>query len=128
MLNRSLFVSSVVAVPPYPARWQTTAVTVAGGRGQGSGRDQLHSPYGLFVDDDQTVYIADCGNDRIMAWKAGATTGEVLAGGEVGAQLDQLSHPTDVIVDGETLLICDQGNRRVMRWPRRSSSSRPSIS
>ena len=61
-----------------------------------------------------------------MAWKADATTGEVLAGGKgEGQRLDQLNRPTDVIVDRETLLICDRDNRRVMRWPRRSSSSLP---
>ena len=61
-------------------------------------------------------------NHRIVSWKTGATTGEVLAGGkDEGNRLDQLNHPTDVIVDRETdsLLICDRGNRRVMRWPRR---------
>ena len=131
MLNRSLaLVFSILApppsIPPYPARWQTKAVTVAGGRGLGNGRDQLHNYFGLFVDEDQTVYIADYGNHRIMAWKAGATTGDVLAGGQgEGQRLDQLYRPTDVIVDRQTLLICDLGNRRVMRWPRRSSSSLP---
>ena len=101
-------------------------MTVAGSHGQGSGRDQLNQPHGLFVDEDQTVYIGDYGNHRIMAWKAGATTGEVLAGGEgAGHRLDQLRYPSDVIVDRETLLICDQGNQWVMRWPRRASSSLP---
>ena len=103
-------------------------MTVAGGRGEGRERDQLRFPFGLCVDEDQTVYIADWGNHRIMAWKAGATTGEVLAGGQgEGERLDQLNRPTDVIVDRQTdtLLICDRENRRVMRWPRRSSSSLP---
>jgi sugar lactone lactonase YvrE len=102
-------------------------VTVAGGHGEGDRADQLNGPHGLFVDEDQTVYIADYGNHRIMGWKAGATTGEVLAGGKgQGNRLDQLNGPTDVIVDRETdsLLICDRGNRRVMRWPRRPSSLR----
>ena len=61
-----------------------------------------------------------------MGWKASATTGEVLAGGNgAGDRLDQLSKPTDVLVDRQTdtLLICDSENRRVMRWPGRSASS-----
>ena len=98
------------------------AVTVAGGNGEGNGTNQLASPYGLFVDEDQTVYIADCVNHRIVSWKAGGTTGEVLAGGKgEGNRSDQLNYSIDVIVDRETdsLLICDSENRRVMRWPRR---------
>ena len=56
-------------------------MTVAGGHGQGSGTHQLYEPCSVFVDEDQTIYIADIGNDRIVAWKGGATTGEVVAGG-----------------------------------------------
>ena len=62
-----------------------------------------------------------------MAWRAVATTGEIVAGGNgQGNGLNQLNGPTDVIVDGQTdtLLVCDYGNRRVMRWPRRSTPLR----
>jgi sugar lactone lactonase YvrE len=72
------------------------------------------------VDDNQIVYIADWGNHRIVQWKNGATSGQIVAGGKgTGSQSDQLYHPTDVIVDRETnsLLICDENNRRVMKWP-----------
>ena len=114
--------SLIASIPPYPARWTTNAVTVAGGYGKGHGTNQLSSPHGLFVDEDQTVYIADYSNHRIVSWKTGAMTGEVLAGAKgAGTRLDQLNGPTDVTVDRETdsLLICDRQNRRVMRWPRR---------
>ena len=114
--------SLIASIPPCLARWKTNAVTVAGGHGKGNGTNQLNYPYGLFVDEDQTIYIADCSNHRIVSWKTGATRGEVLAGGKKkGNRLDQLYEPTDVIVDRETdsLLICDSENRRVMRWPRR---------
>ena len=62
-----------------------------------------------------------------MAWKAGATTGEILAGGnDKGHRLNQLNGPTDLIVDRETdsLFICDRDNRRVMRWPHPPSPRR----
>ena len=101
---------------------------MAGGRGKGDKNDQLDNPKGIFVDDDQTVYIAESWNHRVTAWKAGATTGEVLAGGKgAGKQLDQLYQPSDVIVDRQTdsFLICDYANQRVVRWPRCSSPSLP---
>jgi sugar lactone lactonase YvrE len=78
------------------------------------------------MDDDQTLFIADWGNDRIVEWTCGATTGKVVAGGNGrGNRTDQLYHPTDVLLDKETdsFIISDMGNRRVVRWPRRDGTS-----
>ncbi|CAF4445582.1 unnamed protein product, partial [Rotaria magnacalcarata] len=75
---------------------------------------------GLFVDDDQSIIIADFGNHRIVQWKKGDTTnGQVVAGGKgEGNGLNQLNGPTDVLIDKETdsLIICDRNNQRVVRW------------
>lgn len=100
-------------MPPHPAHWKSTAETVA---------SRLNHPFGLFVDEDQVVYVADYKNYRIVASRVGAVRDELLAGGNGrGSRLDQLDGPTDIIVDRETdsLLVCDAGNRRVMRWPHR---------
>ncbi len=56
-----------MSIPPYPARWHTKAVTVAGGQADGDGTHQVYWPSALFVDEDQTVYIAESGNHRIVA-------------------------------------------------------------
>jgi sugar lactone lactonase YvrE len=80
----------------------------------------------MFIDDDQTIYVADWGNDRIMEWKRNATSGQIVAGGNrEGNRNDQLNRPSKVIIDKENdfLIICDQGNRRVVRWPRRNGTS-----
>ncbi|CAF4313720.1 unnamed protein product, partial [Rotaria magnacalcarata] len=61
--------------------WKQNGLTVAGGNGQGNGINQLSNPCGLYVDDDQTVYVADRDNHRIVEWKSGATSGQVVAGG-----------------------------------------------
>jgi sugar lactone lactonase YvrE len=84
----------------------------------------------LYVDDDQTVYVAEWANHRIVEWKWGATSGQVVAGGNgQGSGAHQLSYPTDVIVDKErdSLIICDNSNRRVVRWPRRNGTSGETI-
>jgi sugar lactone lactonase YvrE len=84
----------------------------------------------LYVDDDQTIYIADQSNHRIVEWKWGATSGQVVAGGNgQGSGANQLSNPYDVIVDKEkdSLIICDGSNRRVVRWPRRNGTSGETI-
>ncbi|CAF4742375.1 unnamed protein product, partial [Rotaria sp. Silwood2] len=113
---------------PVEARWAQNGVTVAGGHGNGSATNQLYYPGGLFVDDDQTIVIADCRNHRIIQWKMGDTNGQVVAGGkERGDRLDQLNNPTDVLIDKETdsLIICDTG--RVVRWSRRSGTTQGEI-
>jgi sugar lactone lactonase YvrE len=71
------------------------------------------------VDNDDTVFIADTRNHRIIAWKKDDNKGNVVAGGQGnGSGLHQLHEPTDVLIDKETksLIICDWGNRRVVRW------------
>ncbi|CAF5072756.1 unnamed protein product, partial [Rotaria sp. Silwood1] len=112
---------------PATARWAQNGVTVAGGHGKGSATNQLNGHDGLFVDDDQTIVIAD-GNHRIIQWKMGDTNGQVVAGGNgQGYELDQLWGPTDVLIDKETdsLIICDTG--RVVRWSRRSGTTQGEI-
>jgi sugar lactone lactonase YvrE len=112
------------------AKWIQNATTVAGGNGQGNELNQLNSPFGLDTDDDQTIYVADYSNHRIVEWKSGATSGTVVAGGNgQGNQVNQLNNPTAVIVDKETdsLIICDCSNKRVVRWPRRNGTSGKTI-
>ena len=84
----------------------------------------------MYIDDDQTIYIADRSNHRIIEWKWNATGGQVVAGGnKEGNEDHQLFNPRDVIVDKErdNLIICDRGNRRVVRWPRRNGTSGETI-
>ena len=110
---------------PLSARWAQNGTTVAGGHGEEAATHQLYYPYGLHVDEEGTVIVADRENHRIVEWKWGDTSGRVLAGGNgQGNRPDQLTRPTDVLVDRETdsLIICDQGNRRVTRWPRGSDT------
>ncbi|CAF1531231.1 unnamed protein product, partial [Rotaria sp. Silwood1] len=108
------------------AGWSLDGKTVAGGNGEGDATNQLKRTSGIFVDDDQTMIIADSGNNRIVQWKMGDTNGQVVAGGKGnGNRLDQLDRPTDVLIDKVTdsLIICDRRNRRVVRWSRRSGTT-----
>jgi sugar lactone lactonase YvrE len=113
-------------------KWKQNGITIVGGNrcGYGYGLNQLFSPYGIYVDDDQTIYIADCGNDRIVAWKYDSNNGQIVAGGNgQGNRTDQLNYPTDVILDkvNDSLIISDNGNRRVVRWSRRHNTSGETI-
>ncbi|CAF1580305.1 unnamed protein product [Rotaria sp. Silwood1] len=105
------------------ATWAQYGMTVAGENEKGSGIHQLNGPWGLYVDDDQTIYVADNGNDRIVEWKPGAMNGKVVAGGNgQGNGAHQLHHPRDVIIDkkSDSFIISDYGNKRIVRWPRRN--------
>jgi sugar lactone lactonase YvrE len=107
------------------AKWIQNGTTVAGGNGRGTGIYRLHFPFGLYVDDEQTVYVADQFNHRIMEWKRSAMIGRAVAGGNgQGSGTNQLNNPYDVIVDKErdSLIISDSGNNRVVRWPRRNGT------
>ncbi|CAF5072952.1 unnamed protein product, partial [Rotaria magnacalcarata] len=116
---------------PANAKWKPNGVTVAGGNGLGGATNQLNYPHGLFVDDDQTVVIADNENHRIMQWKNGDTSnGHVVAGSNgQGNGLHQLNQPIDVLIYKETdsLIICDWGNHRVVRRSRRSGTTQGEI-
>ena len=77
----------------------------------------------MFIDDDQTIYIADYENHRIVEWKKNSNNSQIVAGGNgEGNRNDQLNEPVKVVIDqqNDSLIICDQGNRRVVRWPRRN--------
>ncbi len=82
-------------------KWKQNGITIAGGNAKGNQSNQLHWPQGIYVgDDEQCIYVADYSNHRITAWKYGAKTGQVVAGGNgQGNRMNQLDSPTDVIVD-----------------------------
>ena len=120
-LSRHLLASSPV-VPDdgicANAIWNQNGVVVAGGNGDGSALDQISWPYGLFVDDDAAVYVADYYNDRVIKWVAGASSGQVVAGGNgKGNQTNQRNSVTKVVVDKNGIMfICDHNNKRIQRW------------
>ncbi|CAF1389733.1 unnamed protein product [Adineta steineri] len=106
-------------------RWKQNAVTVAGGNGLGIESNQLYNPRGIYINnDDQSIYIADTSNHRIVRWEFGADNGEIVAGGNgKGYGIHQLNDPSDVVLDKEKkyIIICDQTNARVTRWSRQNS-------
>ncbi|CAF0777043.1 unnamed protein product [Adineta steineri] len=97
-------------------KFQQSAITVAGGNGDGDELNQLYNPWGIFIDNNKSIYIADCGNDRIVKWKLNSNIGQIIAGGN-GNQNNQLNCPTDIVFDkkNNSFIISDMGNKRVIR-------------
>ena len=107
-------------------KWNLDRITVTGGNQQGNKYNQLSGPAGLDVDDDGTVYVADCNNHCVMQWKPCAKRGFIVAGGQMkGDGARQLNRPYDVIVDkkNDSLIISDNGNARVVRWSLRNHTT-----
>ncbi|CAF1205415.1 unnamed protein product, partial [Didymodactylos carnosus] len=101
------------------AEWQRNGKTIIGGRQKDNVTYQVYHLYGIFIDDDQTIIIADRRNHRIVQWKQGDKEGQVIFSDLVnGTGMNQLYHPTDVLVDRtyNSLIICDQSNRKIMQW------------
>ena len=104
--------------------WSRKGKTVAGGRGPGNKTDQLNSPYGLFVDRNRTIFIADQDNHRIIKWEYGARSGTIVANGnDQKGQRDQLYKPYDVIVDSSgNFYVADE--EKIPRWSQDTTTSR----
>ncbi|CAF3663098.1 unnamed protein product [Adineta steineri] len=98
--------------------YNNEGIVVAGGNGKGTQFNQLNYPGFVFVDEEQSVYVLDFHNNRVMKWRKGAKVGRIVAGGNgQGGNLNQLSYPTGVIVDDlGQIYVADWGNHRVMRW------------
>ena len=91
---------------------------VAGGNGQGNQFNQLKCPTFIFIDREETVYVSDRDNHRVMKWMKGAKEGVVVAGGQGnGSSLKQLSFPQGIVVNeiGD-VFVADRENHRIMCW------------
>ncbi|CAF4176203.1 unnamed protein product, partial [Adineta steineri] len=64
------------------------------------------------------IYVADCGNNRVVRWCEGDEEGEAVVGGNgEGNQSNQLYSPTGLSFDNEeNLYVADQGNRRIQKY------------
>lgn len=78
----------------------------------GSASDMLHNPRSIFVTDELNLYVADCGNNRVLFFKNRERTGtSVLGNGTI-----QLNCPTGLAMDrDENLYVTDNNNQRIIR-------------
>ncbi|CAF1368059.1 unnamed protein product [Adineta steineri] len=98
--------------------YNNEGIVVAGGNGKGNQLNQFNCPTFIFVDDNQSVYVSDGNNNRVMKWRKDAKEGTIVAGGNGhGRNLNQLSQPVGVIDDDMgQIYVADFENDRVIRW------------
>ncbi|CAF1375211.1 unnamed protein product [Adineta steineri] len=98
--------------------YNNEGIIVAGGNRKGNQLNQLDCPTFIFVDEEQSIYVSDRENQRVMKWRKDAKEGQTVAGGNGdGRNLNQLSSPEGIIVDDlGQIYVADSGNHRIMRW------------
>jgi DNA-binding beta-propeller fold protein YncE len=103
-------------------RWKkgenNNGIIVAGGNGKGHSLNQLNRPTFICVDDEQSIYISDSDNHRVIKWKKDAREGIIVAGGNgPGHGLHQISSPQGIVLDSYgQIYVVDYDNNRVMQW------------
>lgn len=117
-------------------RWNRLVIGEAGRAlraydGAGTALGALAEPRGLAVDENDRVYVADAGNDRVVVLQASTTYGEVTL--EPLYEIRGLSRPFDVAwSDGGTpfaagddvLYVADTGRNRVAAFALGAGSAR----
>ena len=105
---------------------EVEGIVVAGGHRVGTNLNQFNWPSFLFIDREETVYVSDRDNHRVMKWLKGAKEGIIVAGGYGrGNSLKQLFEPMGLLVNevGD-IYVADAENHRIMCWPFGSEEGR----
>jgi sugar lactone lactonase YvrE len=95
---------------------EMTSVIVAAGTGsEGSAFNELNVPWGIFVDVNFDLYVADCFNDRVQLFQSGESNGITVAGSTSPNPTIDLSCPIGIVLDAEKyLFIVDSLNNRIV--------------
>ncbi|CAF1553486.1 unnamed protein product [Rotaria sp. Silwood1] len=100
-------------------RWNPTGIVVLGNGTAGSESNQLNRPFGIYIDNNDILYITDFGNNRIqkMILSTGVIT--TIAGNiTAGNSNTQLNGPEFVYPDGnQNIYVPDYYNYRIQRFP-----------
>ena len=92
----------------------TTWTIVAGTGTAGSTSSTLNYPYGIFVDINFDLYVADCNNNRVQLFQLGQSNALTVAGSTAPGTIT-LSCPIAIVLDADKyLFIVDNGNHRVV--------------
>ena len=87
---------------------------VAGNSTAGSEPNMLSGPYGIFVDIDLSLYVADYSNHRVQLFRSGQLNGTAVAGNGASGTIS-LYNPMVVILDADGyLFIAEFGHHRIV--------------
>ncbi|CAF1426792.1 unnamed protein product [Adineta steineri] len=85
-------------------------IVAAGADCSAPSTNTLNGPRGIYVDTDLSLYVADCGNDRIQLFLSTQLIGKTVATGTIA-----LNCPSGVTLDANGyLFITDNSNQRII--------------
>jgi hypothetical protein len=105
---------------PACATWNPNGITVAGHQNGNSGSNlaSLDFPIDIFIDSNDTLFIADGDNNRIVKYYDNATSGILVAGPSSGSGSNQLNGPKGIAVDDMgNVIVGDSLNYRIQKFP-----------
>ncbi|CAF3834573.1 unnamed protein product [Rotaria magnacalcarata] len=130
--QRFLYISGEDRVTRY-RMGDTNGIVVAGGHGHGNRLNQLYWASYVVVDRDQSVYVSDFANHRVMKWMKDSKEGIVVAGGTREGGLDEFRYgrgnapnqvywPRGLFVDPfDNVYVVSSWSHRVMLWRNEAS-------
>jgi hypothetical protein len=93
----------------------TSVIVVAGTGSLGAAFNELNQPWGIFVDVNFDLYVADFGNHRVQLFQSGESNGITVAGSTSPNPTINLMYPTGIVLDAEKyLFILDHLNHRIV--------------
>jgi DNA-binding beta-propeller fold protein YncE len=100
-------------------RWlsdDANMTSIAAGTGaNGSASNDLNYPYGIFVDTNFDLYVADCRNHRIQLVRSGQLNATTVAGAGSLHTTIKLNCPTGIVLDADKyLFIVDYGSHHIV--------------
>ncbi len=86
--------------------------------GSGGSEPDKFVAYGIFVDEQDYLYVSDRANNVVKKYPPGGGAGIIVAGGQgQGSDADQLSEPASIFVDRQgSLYVYDMDNGRVQKF------------
>lgn len=82
----------------------------------GSTLSLLYQNNGIYIDDNDTLYIADTNNHRIVVIRPNSTNASSIIGIGYGSGLNQMNSPYDVSVTADAIYVLDSNNYRVVKF------------
>lgn len=92
--------------------------------GQSLGVGTFNSPKNVYVAEDETIYIVDTGNDRIVTMTPDGKLGQVIDSFIRDGQQETFSKPESVFLTEEALYVADTGNARLVVLERKTGNAR----
>ena len=92
-----------------------SSIIVAGTGNKGSASNELCEPWGIFVDVNLDLYVADSLNHRVQLFQLGQSNGITVVGRTSQNPTISLNHPSGIVLDANKyLFIVDSHNNRIV--------------